>query len=292
MEDKDSVSSIHHSSILRHNRLFPVSELVRIFISTRLEGTHLHRNSTYCMKVSMSLMVAENNSGLCYNSKMRYFEKAELSKSKDILCPDIDDYTQSGKDPEITWYKECRAKRWRPSVVRRADVLSIKDVREDDIGNYTCELQFGSFVVRRTTDLSVTGPSVTAAMTFISLILSCTGSARAQEVLVHRKCSCTGSARAQEVLVHRKCSCTGSARAQEVLVHRKCSCSCTGSARAQEVLVHRKCSCTGSARAQEVLVARAQEALVHWKCSSAQEVLVLSRKQRYKPQLGCSSKVH
>lgn len=53
----------------------------------------------------MSLTVAENNSGLCYNSKMRYFEKAELSKSKDILCPDIDDYTQSGKDPEITWYK-------------------------------------------------------------------------------------------------------------------------------------------------------------------------------------------
>ncbi|XP_039520148.1 interleukin-1 receptor accessory protein-like 1-B isoform X4 [Pimephales promelas] len=116
------------------------------------------RNSSYCMKVSMSLMVAENNSGLCYNSKMRYFEKAELSKSKDILCPDIDDYTQSGKEPEITWYKECRAKQWRPSVVRKADVLSIKDVREDDIGNYTCELQFGSFVVRRTTDLSVTAP--------------------------------------------------------------------------------------------------------------------------------------
>ncbi|XP_051769290.1 interleukin-1 receptor accessory protein-like 1-B isoform X4 [Ctenopharyngodon idella] len=116
------------------------------------------RNSTYCMKVSMSLTVAENNSGLCYNSKMRYFEKAELSKSKDILCPDIDDYIQSGKDPEITWYKECRPKQWRQSIVRKADVLSIKDVREDDIGNYTCELQFGSFVVRRTTDLSVTAP--------------------------------------------------------------------------------------------------------------------------------------
>ncbi|KAK9967006.1 hypothetical protein ABG768_004077 [Culter alburnus] len=116
------------------------------------------RNSTYCMKVSMSLTVAENNSGLCYNSKMRYFEKAELSKSKDILCPDIDDYTQSGKVPEITWYKECRPKQWRQSIVRKADVLSIKDVREDDIGNYTCELQFGSFVVRRTTDLSVTAP--------------------------------------------------------------------------------------------------------------------------------------
>ena len=33
----------------------------------------------------------------------------------------------------------------------------MKEVREDDIGNYTCELQFGSFLVRRTTELSVTG---------------------------------------------------------------------------------------------------------------------------------------
>lgn len=35
--------------------------------------------------------------------------------------------------------------------------MAIKEVREDDIGNYTCELQFGNFVVRRTTELSVTG---------------------------------------------------------------------------------------------------------------------------------------
>eukprot|EP00063_Salmo_salar_P031713 XP_014006548.1 PREDICTED: interleukin-1 receptor accessory protein-like 1-B [Salmo salar] len=115
------------------------------------------RNSTYCMKVSMSLTVAENDTDLCYNSKMRYFEKAELSKSKDITCPDIEDYVQPGKEPEIVWYKECKPKQWRQSIVRRRDTLSIREVREDDIGNYTCELQFGSFVVRRTTELSVTG---------------------------------------------------------------------------------------------------------------------------------------
>lgn len=64
-----------------------------------------HRNSTYCMKVSMSLTVAENDTNLCYNSNMRRTEKAELSKSKDILCPDIDDYVELGKEPDITWYK-------------------------------------------------------------------------------------------------------------------------------------------------------------------------------------------
>ncbi|CAL8308326.1 unnamed protein product [Merluccius merluccius] len=114
------------------------------------------RNSTYCMKVSMSLTVAENDTDLCYNSMMRFFEKAELSKNKEITCPGIEDYVQPGVEPEITWYKECKPKQWRPTVLRSRDTLSIQEVLEDDIGNYTCELQFGSFVVRRTTELSVT----------------------------------------------------------------------------------------------------------------------------------------
>ncbi|XP_051914709.1 interleukin-1 receptor accessory protein-like 1 [Hippocampus zosterae] len=116
------------------------------------------RNSTYCMKVSMSLTVAENDTGLCYNSKMRFFEKAELSKSKEITCTGIKDYIQTGAEPQIVWYKECMPKQWRQTIERRRDTLSIKEVREDDIGNYTCELQFGNFVVRRTTELSVTAP--------------------------------------------------------------------------------------------------------------------------------------
>ncbi|XP_058885171.1 interleukin-1 receptor accessory protein-like 1 isoform X1 [Acipenser ruthenus] len=116
------------------------------------------RNSTYCMKVSMSLTVAENDTDLCYNSKMRYFEKAELSKNKEISCPDIEDYVLPHREPNIVWYKECKPKVWRQTVVRRKDTLIIREVREDDIGNYTCELQFGNFVVRRTTELTVTAP--------------------------------------------------------------------------------------------------------------------------------------
>ncbi|XP_014029765.1 interleukin-1 receptor accessory protein-like 1-B [Salmo salar] len=116
------------------------------------------RNSSYCMKVSMSLYVAENDTDLCYNSVMRHMEKAELSKSKDITCPDIEDYTEPGKDPHITWFKECRPKQWRASILQRRDTLSIREVKEDDIGNYTCEVTFGGFVVRRTTELTVTAP--------------------------------------------------------------------------------------------------------------------------------------
>ncbi|KAL6461790.1 hypothetical protein MHYP_G00299350 [Metynnis hypsauchen] len=114
----------------------------------------------------MSLTVSENDTDLCYNSRMKYFEKAELSKGKDILCPDIEDYVQPGKEPEIVWYKECKPKQWRQSIVRKRDTLSIKEVREDDIGNYTCELKFGNFVVRRTTELSVTGKAPPNTMSF------------------------------------------------------------------------------------------------------------------------------
>lgn len=39
----------------------------------------------------------------------------------------------------------------------KKDTLVIREVREDDIGNYTCELKYGFFVVRRTTELTVTG---------------------------------------------------------------------------------------------------------------------------------------
>lgn len=56
--------------------------------------------------------------------------------------------------------QECRPKQWRASIIQRRDILSIQDVKEDDIGNYTCEVQFGGFVVRRTTELTVTGKSL------------------------------------------------------------------------------------------------------------------------------------
>jgi len=57
------------------------------------------------MKVSISLTVGENDTGLCYNSKMKYFDKAELSKSKEIACRDIEDFLLPSREPEILWYK-------------------------------------------------------------------------------------------------------------------------------------------------------------------------------------------
>lgn len=56
--------------------------------------------------------------------------------------------------------QECHPKQWRSTIVQKRDILSIQEVKEDDIGNYTCEVQFGGYVVRRTTELTVTGKSL------------------------------------------------------------------------------------------------------------------------------------
>ncbi|NWQ85244.1 IRPL2 protein, partial [Burhinus bistriatus] len=114
------------------------------------------RNSTYCMKVSMSLTVAENESGLCYNSKIRYLEKSEVTKRKTITCPDIEDYKTASQEPDVVWYKECKPKMWRSIVIQKGNTLLIQEVQEEDGGNYTCELKFEGKLIRRTVELKVT----------------------------------------------------------------------------------------------------------------------------------------
>ncbi|NXW20389.1 IRPL2 protein, partial [Circaetus pectoralis] len=114
------------------------------------------RNSTYCMKVSMSLTVAENESGLCYNSKIRYLEKSEVTKRKTISCPDIEDYKTASQEPDVVWYKECKPKMWRSVVIQKGNTLLIQEVQEEDGGNYTCELKFEGKLIRRTVELKVT----------------------------------------------------------------------------------------------------------------------------------------
>lgn len=66
---------------------------------------HLFRNATYCMKVSMSMTVEESDEGKCFSSKIRHLEKAEITHSKMITCPDIDDYLAPYKQPQMSWYK-------------------------------------------------------------------------------------------------------------------------------------------------------------------------------------------
>ncbi|GCB71851.1 hypothetical protein scyTo_0001720 [Scyliorhinus torazame] len=104
----------------------------------------------------MSLTVAENDSGLCYSSMIRNLEKAEITKSKELLCREIEDFITEDQDLDIVWYKECLPKSWRSTVLQKRNTLVIQKVQEDDLGNYTCELKYKNKLVRRTTELRIT----------------------------------------------------------------------------------------------------------------------------------------
>lgn len=53
--------------------------------------------------------------------------------------------------------QECERVEWRSSITVNTTHIWIPEVEEEDGGNYTCELQYGSRLVRRTTQLKVTG---------------------------------------------------------------------------------------------------------------------------------------
>lgn len=141
------------------------------------------------MKVSMSVSIEASDQGKCFSSRMRYMEKAEISRSKMMTCPDIEDYLAPYKQPQMTWYKvgkhrnlpsaprggfltltsfgspqECEQVEWRKSIIANNTHVWIPEVKEDDGGNYTCELQYGSRLVRRTLQLKVTGEKAASSM--------------------------------------------------------------------------------------------------------------------------------
>lgn len=46
---------------------------------------------------------------------------------------------------------------WRSIIIQKGNALLIQEVQEEDGGNYTCELKYEGKLVRRTTELKVTG---------------------------------------------------------------------------------------------------------------------------------------
>lgn len=55
--------------------------------------------------------------------------------------------------------QECKPKMWRSIIIQKGNALLIQEVQEEDGGNYTCELKYEGKLVRRTTELKVTGRS-------------------------------------------------------------------------------------------------------------------------------------
>nr|XP_035930494.1 X-linked interleukin-1 receptor accessory protein-like 2 [Halichoerus grypus] len=71
----------------------------------------------------------------------------------------------------MLWYKECKPKMWRSIIIQKGNALLIQEVQEEDGGNYTCELKYEGKLVRRTTELKVTGNRAMELPIQVSLLL-------------------------------------------------------------------------------------------------------------------------
>lgn len=60
---------------------------------------------------------------------------------------------------------------WRSIIIQKGNALLIQEVQEEDGGNYTCELKYEGKLVRRTTELKVTGKN-SFYQTVVNKILS------------------------------------------------------------------------------------------------------------------------
>ncbi|XP_043926890.1 interleukin-1 receptor type 1-like isoform X2 [Protopterus annectens] len=101
------------------------------------------RNSTNCSKMTVILVVYENDHGMCFNSSLTYLQSAWLSTIGKIVCPDLDRFKKIGTVSQIRWYKECIP--ILPNTDKYKDVgdsLRIVMLTREDEGNYTCEATF------------------------------------------------------------------------------------------------------------------------------------------------------
>ncbi|KAJ3587577.1 hypothetical protein NHX12_011174 [Muraenolepis orangiensis] len=100
-------------SYIRTNYTMATNAKLRLIWYKNKGDSEVRRNSTYCMKVSMSMTVVDSDEGRCFSSQIRHLEKAEITRSKMITCPDITDYMAPYKQPTMTCFLCFDA--WFPS---------------------------------------------------------------------------------------------------------------------------------------------------------------------------------
>ncbi|XP_045627530.1 interleukin-1 receptor type 1 isoform X1 [Ursus americanus] len=98
------------------------------------------RNSTYCLKVKITIKFVQHEPNLCYNTEAIFTQKLPVAADGQLVCP----YMEFFKDeknglPEMQWHKDCK-----PLLLDNinftgvTDRLIIANVTAAHEGKYTC----------------------------------------------------------------------------------------------------------------------------------------------------------
>ncbi|XP_008114352.1 interleukin-1 receptor type 1 [Anolis carolinensis] len=114
------------------------------FVPTILEDTGSYQcvinNAT---KRNKDIEVVQNDDGLCFNSKTTYPQKVALSKTRQLICPDLDDFEDKDSSLVIQWYKACSPRLLKGDRYWAFEgSFFITNVTKNDEGIYICRANY------------------------------------------------------------------------------------------------------------------------------------------------------
>ncbi|XP_066565819.1 interleukin-1 receptor accessory protein [Amia ocellicauda] len=104
------------------------------------------RNSTYCFKVMVPLIVLQKDPGTCINARFKSVMKtAPIEKIVELVCPDFEDFLPTPHSYTVNWYYNC-VNNFGPAGFTDREVKGNKVIiyimREAYAGNYTCVVNY------------------------------------------------------------------------------------------------------------------------------------------------------
>ncbi|XP_072269813.1 interleukin-1 receptor type 1-like isoform X3 [Pyxicephalus adspersus] len=98
------------------------------------------RNDENCFQVALEVDVFQNDNGLCYKNEALYRCFQYLGKPQTLQCPCLPDIVDT-TTAQFYWFKDCEpldVTTDKDKYLITKDLLNIKDMTEQDGGNYMC----------------------------------------------------------------------------------------------------------------------------------------------------------
>ncbi|XP_029792980.1 interleukin-1 receptor type 1 isoform X2 [Suricata suricatta] len=118
------------------------------FVPGRVEDSgHYYcavRNSTYCLKIKITIKFVQHEPNLCYNAETIFTQKLPLEQDGQLVCPYLDLFKgEKNELPKIQWHKDCK-----PLLLDNKNFsgltnrLIITNVTAAHVGKYTCQASY------------------------------------------------------------------------------------------------------------------------------------------------------
>ncbi|XP_030888347.1 LOW QUALITY PROTEIN: interleukin-1 receptor type 1 [Leptonychotes weddellii] len=98
------------------------------------------RNSTYCLKIKITIKFVQHEPNLCYNTEAIFTQRLPVAADGQLVCPYMEFFKDEKNElPKIEWHKDCKPLLLdNINFIGVTDRLIIANVTAAHNGKYTC----------------------------------------------------------------------------------------------------------------------------------------------------------